>query len=694
MRTGLPLREITTKELYKEIQQLRQELLNHNHLTSGSQQLTGEVTGILQSPNFITGSSGWQLLPDGTLEANTGTFRGDISGASGTFTGDISGATITGSTFKTAASGQRIEISDNPNNITYYSASATEGILYPIHETDYEGMRFSGKAMVLQGADPGYVLTIPEGGSPTHLHYFSSNHSDSTYWLEIGVNVPNGGGAGTGHIHLNAGAIKPKTANTTDLGGGSSYPFRHIAYCGTMYGYYIDGEDTTQEFQLYPGSTGVVLASTPAGSHVMLNPKDELQIYHDSSLVAHFDETGLVMASGKTISGEMNVESFTTGEAITAGDVVCLKSEIKTVYPNENTYTKSTEPNSNFNTAEVIHCSKIYGEAGNCQGWLEVPTTGVPSSSDILRATLYLYCRQCSGSGDTVTLQRPTETWDYTTLTYNTHPAVASDMGTLRMSQDQISVTDTGLWSWDITQFFRQYRDANYIEHFGLNLLGGNSETISFDSSNATTPGNVKPYIEIETLINSDNKIYKADATDYLTSRFIVGIALETKGADETCKVQVLGAVAKDGLGYAGNRFYLSETAGEITRTSDNIARIVYIGSSLTTSKLLLQPQTKDIFIEKNSHYGGNLIISGMRIYAPADASYAVLDIESDNSYPTRRKIRVYKDSDGDKTVVMQENSGGASYIIDLTATWSNNYITLTKNSGVEQRLNSISFYT
>jgi len=89
MRTGLPLREITTKELYKEIQQLRQELLNHNHLTSGSQQLTGEVTGILQSPNFITGSSGWQLLPDGTIEANKGYFRGDISGATGTFTGGL-----------------------------------------------------------------------------------------------------------------------------------------------------------------------------------------------------------------------------------------------------------------------------------------------------------------------------------------------------------------------------------------------------------------------------------------------------------------------------------------------------------------------------------------------------------------------------------------------------------------------------
>lgn len=92
MRTDIPLRTITIEEIYKDVQKLRGELQTHNHLTFGSQGLTGTVSGILQSPNFVTGSSGsgWQILPDGSVEFNSGYFRGDISGASGTFTGSIS----------------------------------------------------------------------------------------------------------------------------------------------------------------------------------------------------------------------------------------------------------------------------------------------------------------------------------------------------------------------------------------------------------------------------------------------------------------------------------------------------------------------------------------------------------------------------------------------------------------------------
>jgi len=96
MRTDIPLREITIEEIWQEVQSLRSELQNHNHLSSGnSQVLTGTVEGILQSPNFISGSSGWQLLPNGNIEANDGNFRGDITGASGTFSGTLSAASGT-----------------------------------------------------------------------------------------------------------------------------------------------------------------------------------------------------------------------------------------------------------------------------------------------------------------------------------------------------------------------------------------------------------------------------------------------------------------------------------------------------------------------------------------------------------------------------------------------------------------------
>ena len=46
-------------------------------------------TGAYQSSDFVSGSTGWQFDSDGNLEANSGNFRGDITGATGTFSGTV-----------------------------------------------------------------------------------------------------------------------------------------------------------------------------------------------------------------------------------------------------------------------------------------------------------------------------------------------------------------------------------------------------------------------------------------------------------------------------------------------------------------------------------------------------------------------------------------------------------------------------
>ncbi len=56
------------------------------------------VGGFMESQNFVSGTSGWQLTGEGNFEGNDGTFRGNITGATGTFTGSLSGADITGAT--------------------------------------------------------------------------------------------------------------------------------------------------------------------------------------------------------------------------------------------------------------------------------------------------------------------------------------------------------------------------------------------------------------------------------------------------------------------------------------------------------------------------------------------------------------------------------------------------------------------
>ena len=65
---------------------MKSEMLNSNNplaLASGeiAQNLT-IIDGFLQSGNFVTGSAGWRIDADGNLEANSGTFRGALSGNS------------------------------------------------------------------------------------------------------------------------------------------------------------------------------------------------------------------------------------------------------------------------------------------------------------------------------------------------------------------------------------------------------------------------------------------------------------------------------------------------------------------------------------------------------------------------------------------------------------------------------------
>ena len=62
-------------------------------------------SSIIKSSNYSTGSAGWAIKSDGTIEANTGNFRGDITGASGTFSGALSAATGTFSGNISGASG-------------------------------------------------------------------------------------------------------------------------------------------------------------------------------------------------------------------------------------------------------------------------------------------------------------------------------------------------------------------------------------------------------------------------------------------------------------------------------------------------------------------------------------------------------------------------------------------------------------
>ena len=55
-------------------------------------------SAVIKSSNYSTGSAGWKIDSDGTVEFESGTFRGNLDGAGGTFTGSISANQISGGT--------------------------------------------------------------------------------------------------------------------------------------------------------------------------------------------------------------------------------------------------------------------------------------------------------------------------------------------------------------------------------------------------------------------------------------------------------------------------------------------------------------------------------------------------------------------------------------------------------------------
>ena len=72
---------------------------------SGQEIIVGTNTSdsaVIKSSNYSTGSAGWKIDSDGTAEFESGTFRGNITGATGTFSGDLNAA---GGTFSGNISG-------------------------------------------------------------------------------------------------------------------------------------------------------------------------------------------------------------------------------------------------------------------------------------------------------------------------------------------------------------------------------------------------------------------------------------------------------------------------------------------------------------------------------------------------------------------------------------------------------------
>jgi hypothetical protein len=83
--------------------------------------VNAQIGGDIYSSNWNGSTAGWLLDRNGNFYANSGTFRGALSGATGTFGGELVAATGTFGLIRSATSGQRTEY--DSNGIRIYNAS-------------------------------------------------------------------------------------------------------------------------------------------------------------------------------------------------------------------------------------------------------------------------------------------------------------------------------------------------------------------------------------------------------------------------------------------------------------------------------------------------------------------------------------------------------------------------------------------
>lgn len=193
----------------------------------------------------------------GSLSAATGTFAGSLSAASGSFTGSLSGnsitgATITGGTFQTASSGQRIVIDPSGNGTIYF---------YPSSGSDYAFINAPSSNSV--GANSG-----TGGGSNRTRLLATPSFAEMMYMTTS--QVQNGGRlyVDSGGVNLSgssSGASLGLTSSSASLTGVSSLSCTTAsgtALFGAGNNTYVQCNGTTTYLSGQGGGTSINMTST------------------------------------------------------------------------------------------------------------------------------------------------------------------------------------------------------------------------------------------------------------------------------------------------------------------------------------------------------------------------------------------------------------------------------------------------
>ena len=392
------------------------------------------------------------------------------------------------------------------------------------------------------------------------------------------------------------------------------------------------------------------------------------------------------------------IQVFTAGEDIAKDEVICIKPDITDYRSDRDTYVQQDDAASSFGSAVRLRVGLGSG-SDQLISFLHFDETAISeSTAQILRAELILDHRANSGTPEEQRIRRLTGAFTEST-TWNTKPTSANDLTTIYGGQFAFTAPGSGATvAVDVTQIVRQWKAGTVTNHgFQIEAAAVSATSINYESEETDNTGQ-HPVLRIYGTVNSDGKAYKASNDDYLLSRGIKGIALETITSGNSVRVQVMGGVEGLSVGNSGGKLYLG-TGGTFITSTFGIRRMIRLGKVISSSIVLLNIQDNDILIEKYPFAVGEFSDTSnvKRFYVPDDASYAIIYCTDTSGGGPDESFMVTTRRDWnsgldvlDSDILDHEDLGtGGTW----TFLWTDNFIEI-KGPNSTSRIRNILFYT
>ena len=452
---------------------------------------------------------------------------------------------------------------------------------------------------------------------------------------------------------------------------------------GTDVGDVIIGDYSGGQGLKYDKSAGAIYYKNLAWSEVV---DDDSNKPDNNATVGATAGTDLKDSNSITLEDEevKNIVNRTLGESVSQGDVVCIKPEYTDYTTSVNdTYVYELQNTTNYDDEDELLVGNPDG-TNNARAFFQISVSALPPANRILKATLRLKRKQFTySSSQDIDIQRVTSSWSEDgTVTWDNQPTYTDDIETdFGMDKTDPTGASPDWMEWDITQLVRHWKAGN-VDNYGVVILtSATTKYMGFDSSEASS-SDEKPRLRVWDTEDTDEKMYKADCTDYLLCRSIFGIAKEAGSADDSKKIHITN-ITSDISGTAGGTAYLGTTAGNITSQTTNLNRVIKLGHHISSTETLLDIQHSDILIEKNAKTltgGTGATAAVYRWYTPDDARYAVIYIENEQSSGTDYStvLTVRRDADG-LIDYYYSPERDASDQFEIEWDTANNYIEITR---------------